>query len=93
MTLEVDGWMPIAQYCAAYGERRNTIHARISTGLWQRGVHYAKPDGSAGFVHVVRAQEWVEAEKQRKLSVKQKPAPIAAPEDVDSGNSETAKSV
>ena len=55
-----DGWIPIDEYCAKYNERRNTIHARINTGVWERGVHYARPDGSAGFVHEERAKVWLE---------------------------------
>lgn len=59
-----DGWMPIDEYCTKYAERRNTIHARVNTGVWQRGVHYALPDNSAGFIHEERARAWHAAKTQ-----------------------------
>jgi hypothetical protein len=58
-THEEDGWITIEAYCQKYGERRNTVHARVNTGKWERGVHYSLPDSSSGFVHEARARAWV----------------------------------
>lgn len=54
-----DGWISLDEWCQKYGEQRDTVHARVSNGRWQRGHHFSAPDGGSCFVHEERARAWL----------------------------------
>lgn len=66
--IEQDGWIRLEDYCDKYGERRGTVHKRVTDGAWERGVHFASPNGLGGacFVHEERAKAWLD-EKGRAV--------------------------
>lgn len=64
---EEDGWIDLDVYCARYGERKNTVHKRVTDGQWVRGEIYSAPDGGIGFVHEERAQKWLAERGKLKL--------------------------
>lgn len=53
-------WIPLADYCEKYNERRGTIHKRLQDGTWERGVHYSAPSTGEAYVHEQRARTWLE---------------------------------
>ena len=57
--MNFDGWIGLDEWCKKYDERRDTVHARVSTGRWERGVVFAAPDGGSCFVHEERAKAWL----------------------------------
>ncbi len=60
MSLNMDGWIPVADWCEKYKERKNTVLKRASDGFWKRGEHISAPDGSDTFVHEERCKAWLE---------------------------------
>lgn len=54
-----DGWIELNAYCEKYGERKNTVHKRVTDGAWPRGEFYSSPSGSVAYVHEPRAREWL----------------------------------
>jgi len=60
---EMDGWISAKDWCDRYGERPNTIHVRVSRGIWKRGVHYSAPDAGRFFVHEARCVEWLKGQR------------------------------
>jgi hypothetical protein len=54
-----DGWMELNAFCEKYQQRANTIHKRVTDGVWPRGEFYAAPSGSVGYVHEKKATEWL----------------------------------
>jgi len=59
--MTAEDWMPLDKYCEVTGERKNTVHARVSMGVWQRGVHISTPDGKASWVNIPAILRWVTA--------------------------------
>jgi len=55
----VDGWIPLDQWCEQYGERKNTVLKRITNEVWLRGEVAATPDGGEVFIHEERAKKWL----------------------------------
>lgn len=66
-------WIPLADYCERYNERRGTVHKRLQDGVWQRGVHYAAPHTGEAYVNESLAREWLE--QHNKLPRGPGPAP------------------
>jgi hypothetical protein len=54
-----DGWISLDDWCTMHGERKNTVHKRVTDCAWERGVHYSAPDGGLGFVHQAKAELWM----------------------------------
>lgn len=67
-----DGWLPVDDYCEKYAERRNTVLARMNSGMWERGFHIANPDGGLTYVHEERAKAWLK--EHNKLDRARPPA-------------------
>ena len=57
--LEAEEWMELNAFCEKFGERRNTVHKRVTDGLWPRGEFYASPSGGVSYIHVRRALDWL----------------------------------
>lgn len=55
-----DGWIELEAYCQKYGERKNTVHKRVTDGTWPRGEFYSSPSGNVAYVHEPRARQWLE---------------------------------
>lgn len=58
------GWMPLAEFCEKYQQRKNTVTKRVFEGIWPRGEYYSSPSGGAAFVHEERAAAWLRARKK-----------------------------
>lgn len=54
-----DGWMELDAFCEKYGQRKNTVHKRVTDGTWPRGEYYAAPSGSVGYINVAKAEAWL----------------------------------
>jgi hypothetical protein len=55
----IEGWVPLAEYCKLTGEKAATVHKRVHDGGWERGVHYSAPaDTGSGYVNVAAAEAW-----------------------------------
>lgn len=57
----VDGWLPLAKYCAITGETEGAVHTRVSKGIWKRGVHFSSPDSSRSWVNLAAVALWVDS--------------------------------
>lgn len=55
-----DGWIELDAYCEKYGERKNTVHKRVTDGTWPRGEFYSSPSGGVSYVNEAAAVEWLQ---------------------------------
>lgn len=55
-----DGWIELDAYCEKYGERKNTVHKRVTDGTWSRGEFYSSPSGGVSYVNEAAAREWLQ---------------------------------
>lgn len=53
------GWLDLDAYCQKYGERKNTVHKRVTDGLWERGDIFSSPSGGTCYVHEEKARDWL----------------------------------
>lgn len=65
----MNGWVPLRNYCRLFGETSNAVQLRITRGLWDEGVHYARRPGADTWVNLIRIREWLEGK-----------VPVPAPE-------------
>lgn len=54
-----NAWIRIDDFCTKYSQRQNTVQKRVHDGVWARGVVYANPTGSQGYIHEARAVAWL----------------------------------
>lgn len=64
---EIDGWLELDAFCEKYGERKNTIHKRVTDGVWPRGEYFSSPSGGVCYVNVAKATEWLAERGKLKL--------------------------
>lgn len=80
----LDGWVTLTRYCEITGETRQAVHVRVTTGRWQRGVHYSKPDGGNAWINVPAVLLWVQsmAPPVVEVPVELPPPPVATAPDL-----------
>lgn len=71
----LDGWVTLTRYCEITGETRQAVHVRVTTGRWQRGVHYSKPDGGNAWINVPAVLQWVQSMAPTVVEPPAEPAP------------------
>lgn len=54
-------WMRLERYCALTGDNAATVHSRRKSGQWIEGHHWKLAPDRRVWVHLPRAQEWVES--------------------------------
>ncbi len=52
-------WVPLKEYCDFTGEVENTVHARVKTGVWERGVILSSTDARTSFINIQALLKWV----------------------------------
>jgi hypothetical protein len=56
----LDGWIRTDEYCRRYNEKPDALRTRVANGIWQRGVHWAAPNGRGiSYVHEERCRAWL----------------------------------
>lgn len=58
-------WMRLEHYCDLVGEPPDTVRNRCRTGQWLEGHHWTTR-GRRMWVHLPRAQAWVEGDAEIK---------------------------
>lgn len=53
------GWITLSRYCLVTGETRQSVHLRVRSGKWQRGVHIVVPSGGSTWINVPSVVKWI----------------------------------
>lgn len=80
----LNGWVTLSRYCEITGETRQAVHVRVTTGRWQRGVHYSRPDGGNAWINVHAVLQWVQnmTPPVVELPAEPTPPPVATAPDL-----------
>lgn len=78
-TETLGGWITLTKYCEISGETRQSVHVRVATGKWQRGVHYSRPDGGSSWINVPAVLAWLGVDVEEATAPEEAPPPVDAP--------------
>jgi hypothetical protein len=57
-------WIKLSKYCAESADTVDAVDARLRAGIWLKGVHARKPEGSRElWVNLEAVNDWAEGKK------------------------------
>jgi len=57
-------WIKLSKYCKETDDTADAVDARLRRGIWLKGVHAQKPEGSKElWVNLDAVNDWVEGSK------------------------------
>lgn len=56
-------WIPLRRYLEFFGENKETVRKRITSGKWQAGVVWSRPEGAGIWVSLKGLSAWAAVHK------------------------------